>query len=97
MNFEERIWNAINVMKFEYNYIPTFLINMICEHGVVDAVHRLINKPKPTEGYLKLYRLNALNLSLESIILEKEWEDKFPEEDRLKAKKRLTEYGYKVK
>jgi hypothetical protein len=94
MDFEKRVWSAIDTMKDEYDYTPTLLINMINDHGAVEAVKRLINNPKPSSGYTKLWELKALNLSMEAIILEKEWESIFSEEERLKAKKRLKEYGY---
>jgi hypothetical protein len=37
MNFEERIWDAINVIKKKYDYTSTILINMINENGVIEA------------------------------------------------------------
>lgn len=96
MELENRVWNAINIMKKKYNYTPTIFINMINEHGVVEAIRRLINNPKPSSGYTKLYELKALNLSMEAIILEENWNNIFSEEEKSKAKKRLNQYGYIV-
>ena len=96
MEFEKRIWETIKICEEKFDYKPTIFINMVYEHGMVDAVKRLINTSKPSSGYTKLWELNALNLSLEAIILEDEWKNIFTEEERMKAKKRLKEYGYNV-
>jgi hypothetical protein len=96
MDFEKRVWSAIDIMKEEYDFTPTVLIKMINDHGAVEAVKRLINNLKPSSGYTKLWELKALNLSMEAIILEEEWKAIFSEDERKKAKKRLSEYGYKT-
>jgi hypothetical protein len=93
MDFKERVWDAIKSMK-KRNYTPTVFIKMITEHGEVEAVRRLINNPKPSSGFTKLWKLKALNLSIEAIILEEDWKTIFSEEERMKARKRLKEYGY---
>jgi len=95
MTFEERVWQAISVMKNEYGYNPTIFITMVNKHGAIEAVKRLINSTKPSSGYTKLWELGALNLSMEAIILEENWVSLFTDEERAKAKKRLMEYGYK--
>jgi len=94
MDFEKRIWNAIKIMNEKHNYNPTILIDMINKYGGIEAVQRLINSSEPTYGYTKLWELKALDLSLEAIILEKEWFELFTEGDRIKARNRLKEYGY---
>jgi len=96
MDFDERVWNSIQIMKTQYNYTPTIFINMINQYGAIEAVKKLINNPKPSSGYTKLWGLNALNLSMEAIIQEEEWKCLFTDDECLKAKKRLIEYGYEI-
>ncbi|MCL2007895.1 MAG: hypothetical protein FWG77_07385 [Treponema sp.] len=94
MDFKERIWIAINLMK-EKKYKPTVFINMINDHGEVEAVRRLINNPQASYGFEKLWRMNALHLSLEAIILEEEWIELFSEDERVRARRKLNQCGYK--
>ena len=94
--FKKRVFDSIIIMDKKHGYTPSELINMIDKHGTIEAVRRLINSPKPPYGFTKLWELKALDLSLEAIILEEEWKDLFSDEERAKAKKRLTDYGYKI-
>jgi exonuclease I len=96
MDFKESVWDAINDMKEKHGYNPTIFINMINKHGVIEAVRRLINDPKPSPGLTRLWKLNALHLSMEAIIQEEKWKAIFSEEERMKAKAKLDLYGYKI-
>jgi hypothetical protein len=95
MDFKERVWKAIKDMK-KIGYTPLAFINMIIDHGEVDAISRLINDSKPSDGFTRLCELNALHLSMEAIIQEEEWKTIFSEEERIKAKVKLNKYGYKI-
>jgi hypothetical protein len=95
MDFSQRVWSSIRLMEKTCDgYKPTLFMKMIEDHGVVDAVKRLINNQKVSEGFTRLWECKHLDLSMENIIQEKEWVDLFTEEERKKAKKRLLEYGY---
>jgi hypothetical protein len=95
MVFKERVWDAIKEMK-KKKYTPTEFIKMIIDEDEIKAVKLLINNPKPSYGFTRLYELKALNLSMEAIILEEEWHTLFSEEERIKARKKLNDYGYKI-
>ena len=96
MTFEKRVWDTISIMKKKHGYNPTAFINMINDHGAIEAVRRLINSSQPSSGFTKLWENKALDLSMEAIILEEEWKGLFSEEERTKAQKRLIDYGYNV-
>jgi hypothetical protein len=96
MDFDQRVWEAIHTMKNTYNYTPTVLIGMINTSNAVDAVKQLVNSVNPPKGYTHLWELHALHLSMEAIIQEDDWKGLFTEEERKKARKRLSDYGYKV-
>lgn len=94
MNFEQRVNKAIKEMM-ALGYKPKAFMTMIINDETVNAVKKVINSTTPPDGFIKLWELNRLDLSMEAIIQEKEWEDLFTEEERLKAKKRLNDYDYK--
>ncbi len=96
-DFLSSVMEDIKVLKKKYRYNPRFFLDMIIEHGIVDTAKQLINASEPSDGYSKLWKLNALQYSIENQIQDKRWKSLFSEEDRLKAKKRLADYGFIVK
>jgi len=69
MTFEQRLLVAIKEMQ-KFSYTPHYLVNMISRYGAINAVKKLVIKPEISQGLLRLQKENALELSLESIILE---------------------------
>lgn len=94
MTFDDRINEVIRESKRDLNYIPHAFLSMIGEYGILTAVKMLINNPKPSEGYLKLWENKRLDLSVEAIVLEEDWGDLFTDAELEKSKKRLVEFGY---
>ena len=94
MNLEQRVNKAVKEM-LSLGYKPQAFITMQITYGTVNAIKSLINNAKVTEGFMRLWKLNRLDLSLENIIQEKEWDDFFTEEERRKARKRLEDYNFK--
>jgi hypothetical protein len=88
MTFDQRLFVAIKEMQ-KFGYTPQYLINMISRYGAINAVKKLVIKPEISQGLQRLQKENALELSLESIILEPEWENIFTEKERDIAKKKL--------
>jgi len=88
MTFDQRLLAAINEMH-KFGYTPQYLVNMVNRYGAINAVKKLVIKPEISQGLLRLQKENALKLSLESIILEPEWENIFTEKERHIAKKKL--------
>jgi hypothetical protein len=89
MSFEKRVKDAIQEMK-KLGYTPNILLQMIAEHGMIEAVKRLmVNRSEPPKGFLRLMELGRLDLSMETIILEQEFQDLFTEEERNEASRRL--------
>lgn len=77
-------------------YTPTYFLRMLSEHGGVETARRLINSDTPSEGFTRLWMMKRLDLTVESLALQPEWELLFSDEEREKARKRLKEYGLQV-
>lgn len=88
MSFDERVFDAIRSMK-AFGYTPQYLLNMIGKYGVLSAVKKLVISPTISQGLNRLEKENALKLSLESIVLESEWDDLFNEKEKEMAKMKL--------
>ncbi|MBF0566366.1 MAG: hypothetical protein HQK89_14115 [Nitrospirae bacterium] len=75
------------------SYTPTRLIPMILNHGVVEAVKRCIRSKDTPDGYVILFELGRLDLSIECLVLNKpEYLTLFSEEDRVFARERLGNF-----
>lgn len=77
-------------------YNPTILASMINKYGGVEAAKRLVVQNEPTEGFLRLYMMNRLDLTAERFVIDKEFCDLFTEREINISKERLRSYNYKV-
>ena len=81
----------------ETKYNPTAFKVMVEKYGGVGAAKSLIRKNRPSEGYIRLYELKRLDLTIEAQILEnEEWHSLFSEEELKMCKNRLRDYGYPI-
>jgi hypothetical protein len=95
VNFDDRVKKAVQEMM-TLGYKPKAFMSMTFQYGTIDAVKMLINSSKVSDGFTKLWELHRLDLSMENIIQEKDWYNLFTDDERMKAKKRLADYGYNI-
>jgi hypothetical protein len=93
MDFETRVKNAVQEM-ITLGYKPKVFMSMIFEFGTIDAVKKVINSTKESDGFTRLWELHRLDLSMENIIQEAEWSNLFTDEERQTARQRLAKYGF---
>lgn len=70
-------------------YRPTYFLQMVQEHGGVEAAHRLLASENVAEGFTKLWELGRTDLTVEAQVLKPEYATLFSEEEREKARQRL--------
>src|SRR4051812_16012400 len=75
-------------------YTPAYFLRMISEIGPLATAKHLINSDNPSEGFARLYELGRLDLSVEALALQPEWRDLFTNDERKKARQRLSEHGF---
>lgn len=78
-----------------FGYRPTYLLKMLGKHGGVEAA-RLLIRGSATSGFDRLWEEKRLDLSVEALILQPEWQGLFNEDDKKAARRRLQQYGYRV-
>ena len=96
MTFENRINSAIKESISACNYKPTAFIHMISDLGTLKAVKKLINTPKVSDGYVRLFEKQRLDLTVEAIALENEWNELFTIQELNICRKRLHDFGYEI-
>ena len=94
--FYEAVMGDVKIISSKYGYNPKVFLGMISKHGAVETAKRLINSSKPSDGYTKLWEHNALQYSIENRIQDKKWYPLFSDDARMKAKKRLSDYGFQI-
>lgn len=77
-------------------YNPTIFNQMIATEGGYNTAKKLINSPKTSTGFDKLWEFNRLDLSTEAVILRQKFRPLFTKEELEIAKSRLSEYGYEI-
>lgn len=84
-------WEA----KRELNYTATRFIQLITEIGGLRAAKQLISKDGGTSGFVTLWEMGRLDLSIEAHVLKPEYKELFTEEELRICRERLKEYEYK--
>lgn len=74
-------------------YRPTTFRRMLDDHGGVETARRLI-LGEATSGFVTLWEKKRLDLSVEALVLQKQWRGLFRPEERARARRRLKELGY---
>lgn len=82
--------------KSEVNYNASMFLRMITDSGGLAAAKTLINASKPSDGYTAFWEIGRLDLTVEAVVVEnKRWHELFTSDELARARKRLTDYGYR--
>jgi len=93
-DFEGAVWVAIEEST-KTGYNPTGFKGMITTHGgVYNASRQLLVLNGLSEGIIKLWEMNRLDLSIEAIILRRCFFQIFTNDQLDTARRRLTELGF---
>ena len=98
LEFHEAMVVIYEQAKSELNYNAIRFLQAVNEHGGLKAAKIFLNAKNKTEGFIKLWELGRLDLSMEAMIVENpKWHCLFTEEELLIAKKALNDLGYQRK
>jgi len=67
---------------------------MLADIGPLETARRLITSAAPSDGFIRLYEMGRLDLTVEAMALEPEWRDVFTADERRRARDRLIAYGW---
>jgi hypothetical protein len=77
------------------DYIPTYFMQMVSEHGGVDTAKRLLAKSEPQTGLFELWNLGILHESMEAVVSDNpKYHPLFTSEELGEAYRRLDELNY---
>ena len=94
--FEQDMVNIYKTAKKECGYTATRFLQMIGRQGGLATAKQLITKPGGTDGFATLWEHGRLDLSVEALVLRREYQSLFSEEEKLLCAERLKEYGFQL-
>lgn len=95
--FHESMINIYRAAKSEAQYNAQRFLQMVVDHGGLEAARMLIHSSQVSDGYVALWERGRLDLTVEAMILANDrYKSLFTEEELSICKKRLDEYGYKA-
>jgi hypothetical protein len=83
--------------KKELGYNATYFLQVVSEHGGVQAAKMLLNKREVPEGLMTMWHLGRLDMSLENGVLNPRYVSLFTAAERDIARKRLRDLDYTPK
>ena len=93
-HFNEAMLDIYRRAKAEAGYNATRFLTMVVERGGLETARYLLHAATVSEGYTALWERKRLDLTVEAVILQPEWQSLFSDVDRHIAVNRLREYGY---
>jgi hypothetical protein len=70
---------------------PVRFLNMVQNNGGLEAARRLLASPSAGDGFVALWEVGRLDLSVEALVLQEPWRTLFTEEVLAVARERLEE------
>jgi len=92
--FEAEMMRLYEEPKRRFGYNATYFLQMIQQHGALEAAKKLVREPRHHEGLTKLWEHDALDLSVEATVLRDPWRQLFSDDEVKSAQKKLQELGY---
>ena len=94
--FDEAMLELTETWKQEVRYSATRFRQMVDRRGGVETARRLLSKPDVSSGFLKLKEAGKLDLTMEYLILQRDFTSLFTFEERGIARGRLIDHGLGV-
>ena len=92
--FNENMKNIYVTVKRDIGYNATRFIQLVSQKGGLQAAKQLIAKEGGTYGFEVLWENKRLDLSVEALVLNPEYETLFTDEERMLCKDRLEKFGH---
>lgn len=94
LQFNAAMLDIYRRAKAEAGYNATRFLSMVVERGGLETARYLLHAATVSEGYTALWERERLDLTVEAVILQPEWQSLFSDHERRIAVTRLREYGY---
>jgi 5-methylcytosine-specific restriction protein A len=95
LKFRRELTDLVARIKNETNYTPSEFLNMLHKDGAIITAKTLIRPgSRESDGYKKLWEKGRLDLTVELVALQPQWQYLFTGDELKNAQKRLRNYKY---
>lgn len=92
--FDRAVHELVDRCVRELRYNPRYFRVMISQHGALGATRRLLSAPAVSDGFVKLWEHQRLDLTVEALVLDSRFGDLFTETEQATARSRLDDFGW---
>jgi hypothetical protein len=93
--FEEAMYLIYDRAESECRYLATYFLQMVRDKGAIATAKYLVNTEQEQMGFVTLSKMKRLDLTVEFLVIQKEWKELFTKGEQINAMRRLIKYGYK--
>jgi hypothetical protein len=94
--FDAAMMNIYHRARKEVGYNATRYLQMLHDQGGLRTAQTLLHASQVSDGYTALWERGRLDLTVEALVLQPEWQELFTEQELNIARQRLQQYGYQV-
>lgn len=94
--FDRAMRGVYDRARTEAGYNATYFLGMLADHGGQETARRLLHSPAVSEGFTALWERGRLDLTVEAVVLKREFAELFTEDELELARRRLSEFGHVV-
>ena len=91
-HFDQVVLDVIGACKAELGYNPKQFKVMVNQYGALGAVRRILHAPAVSDGFVTLWELRRLDLTVEAVATDERFRHLFTEEELAVAGKRLADF-----
>lgn len=92
--FNRAMRNVYKLALTECGYRAIRFLQLIESQGGLSTAKQLLCAPGHPAGLTRLWELQRLDISMEALVLQPQWDRLFTEEELAVARKRLTDLHY---
>lgn len=82
--------------KDEAGYTASYFLSMLAEHGALETARRLLAASSISDGFTALWERQRLDLTVEALALQPDFQSLFTDEELQIARRRLEQFGYQT-
>ena len=98
IEFHEAMLNIYRQAKSEAKYNAQRFLQMVVDHGGLEAARMLIHADNVSDGYTALWERGRLDLTVEAMIVESpKFHSLFSDDEMKICSNRLSDYRYETK
>ena len=94
--FHEEMVKIYNEAK-QFDYYPNYFLRMVVDRGGLSAAKYLLGGERLSDGFVRLWEEQRLDLSVEALALRDPWRALFTHEELAEAQRRLDGVRYDVR